>query len=53
MKDDMHHQPQRQTYLTPHDQQLLAALLRQSGAVRKQAEAISTAAPKPKETTTK
>jgi hypothetical protein len=35
----------RETYLTPRDEQLLAALLRQSAAVRRQAEAISTAAP--------
>jgi hypothetical protein len=44
----------RQTYLTPQDEQILAALLKHSGEVRRQAEriaAISTAVQKPKEPT--
>ena len=51
MKDNMHDDYDFhydfQTYLTPRDRRILAELLRQSGAVRKQAEAISTAIPKP------
>lgn len=45
---DEHHRPHPVTCLTEREKQILAALLRQSASVRKQAEAISTAAPKPK-----